>query len=391
MSRYHSYIHTAARILETYKGDVPLAVFLKKYFAADKKYGSKDRRQISALCYNYFRVGHGANNIPAEERILIGSFLSENEPSPLMNELKPDWNEKMGLSFQQKAALVKTSFSLTSIFSFGDELSDGIEFDNYCVSFFVQPDLFLRIRPNAEGKVLKQLEALSIESRLIGTDCIALPNSTKATELFDTDKEVVVQDLNSQKVLDFFKHNPTVAEPKVWDCCAASGGKSILLYDILKGKLQLTVSDKRASIIDNLHQRFAKAGIKFYHPIVSDLSKSAIPLAAKPHINSSNIIICDAPCTGSGTWGRTPEQLYFFNKEKITAYSDKQKEIVSTVIPFLQKDGFFVYITCSVFKKENEEVVDFIKEKFQLGLLQMELLKGYDQKADTLFVAVFKS
>jgi 16S rRNA (cytosine967-C5)-methyltransferase len=391
MSRYHSYIHTAARILETYKGDVPLAAFLKKYFAADKKYGSKDRRQISALCYNYFRVGHGANNIPAEERILIGSFLSENEPSPLMHELKPDWNEKMGLPFQEKAELVKASFSLTTIFSFGDELSDGIEFEKYCMSFFVQPDLFLRIRPNTAGKVLKQLEALSIESRLIGADCIALPNSTKATELFDTDKEVVVQDLNSQKVLDFFKHNPTVAEPKVWDCCAASGGKSILLYDILKGKLQLTVSDKRASIIDNLHQRFAKAGIKFYHPFVSDLSRSAIPLAAKPHIGSSNIIICDVPCTGSGTWGRTPEQLYFFNKEKITAYSDKQKEIVSTVIPFLEKGGSFVYITCSVFKKENEEVVDFIKEKFQLELLQMELLKGYDQKADTLFVAVFRS
>ena len=59
------------------------------------------------------------------------------------------------------------------------------------------------------------------------------------------------------------------------------------------------------------------------------------------------------------------------------------------VIPHLQKDGLFIYITCSVFKKENEDMVDYIKEKFHLQLLQMELLKGFDKKADSMFTAVF--
>ena len=66
-----------------------------------------------------------------------------------------------------------------------------------------------------------------------------------------------------------------------------------------------------------------------------------------------------------------------------------QQQIVSNVIPHLQKDGIFIYITCSVFKKENEEMVDYIKQKFHLQFLQMELLKGYDKKADSMFVAVF--
>ena len=52
--------------------------------------------------------------------------------------------------------------------------------------------------------------------------------------------------------------------------------------------------------------------------------------------------------------------------------------------------GSFVYITCSVFKKENEEVVTFIKENFHLKLKQMEVLKGYDKKADSMFVALFE-
>jgi 16S rRNA (cytosine967-C5)-methyltransferase len=67
-----------------------------------------------------------------------------------------------------------------------------------------------------------------------------------------------------------------------------------------------------------------------------------------------------------------------------------QQRIVTNIIPHLQKDGIFIYITCSVFKKENEAMVDFIKEKFHLQLLQMEFLKGYDKKADSMFTAVFK-
>lgn len=64
-------------------------------------------------------------------------------------------------------------------------------------------------------------------------------------------------------------------------------------------------------------------------------------------------------------------------------------QIVSNAIPHLQKGGIFIYITCSVFKKENEGIVNFIKEKFHLQSLQMELLKGYDKKADSMFTAAF--
>jgi 16S rRNA (cytosine967-C5)-methyltransferase len=103
-----------------------------------------------------------------------------------------------------------------------------------------------------------------------------------------------------------------------------------------------------------------------------------------------SVIICDAPCTGSGTWSRTPEQLYFFKQKTIDVYAGLQQQIVSNIIPHLQAGGIFIYITCSVFKKENEGMVNFIKEKFHLQLVQMELLKGYDKKADSMFTAVFK-
>jgi 16S rRNA (cytosine967-C5)-methyltransferase len=102
-----------------------------------------------------------------------------------------------------------------------------------------------------------------------------------------------------------------------------------------------------------------------------------------------DLIVCDAPCSGSGTWSRTPEQLYFFDENKIEYYPGLQKKIVSNVVKNLQAGGFLVYITCSVFKNENEEVVKFIQEQLSLQLINMEYLKGYDQKADSLFTALF--
>jgi len=108
--------------------------------------------------------------------------------------------------------------------------------------------------------------------------------------------------------------------------------------------------------------------------------------------NTYDVILCDAPCTGSGTWSRTPEQLHFFDERKIESYAALQKKITSSVVPQLRPGGFFLYITCSVFRKENEEVAEFIKNnKVDLELIKMELLKGYDKKADTLFVALFQN
>jgi 16S rRNA (cytosine967-C5)-methyltransferase len=203
------------------------------------------------------------------------------------------------------------------------------------------------------------------------------------------DKEVVVQDYSSQQVLNFLIECSISLpdKPSVWDCCAASGGKSILLYDILKGKCKITVSDIRPSILSNLHQRFKKALIKNYQYFISDIANPTEPLPATIY----DIILCDAPCTGSGTWSRTPEQLYFFDVATIATYTRLQKQIIENAITHLAKGGIFVYITCSVFAKENEAIATYIQEKFKLQLLQQKNILGYDYKADSMFVAVFKN
>ena len=74
-----------------------------------------------------------------------------------------------------------------------------------------------------------------------------------------------------------------------------------------------------------------------------------------------------------------------------SAWSPLSNTSIANVSRALKKDGHFLYITCSVFGKENEEVVEFIESNLHLQLQSMQYLKGYDKKADTLFVALFSA
>jgi 16S rRNA (cytosine967-C5)-methyltransferase len=67
-----------------------------------------------------------------------------------------------------------------------------------------------------------------------------------------------------------------------------------------------------------------------------------------------------------------------------------QKKIVNNIIPYIAENGYLLYITCSVFKEENEEMASFIKNNSNLELIKMELLKGYDVKADSMFAALLR-
>lgn len=322
----------------------------------------------------------------------MGLFLCSTESNEILQLLKPEWNDKANLPLTEKYVLLPPQFSLANVFPWHDELSGEIEFEGLSKSFFVQPDVFLRLRPG-KGKTVKQkLQAAGILFNAVSGSCLALPNSSRLDDLLELNEEAVVQDYSSQRVGELLSIvNSMAAGASVWDCCAASGGKSIMAKDVF-GNIKLTVSDVRESILHSLKKRFAQAGIKKYKSVVADLSGISTLPDQHPIVDGSpyDLIICDAPCTGSGTWSRTPEQVYYFEKNAICKYAALQKQIVSNAIPYLQAGGYLLYITCSVFKKENEEVVDFIKTTFSLEQVKMEVFKGYDLKADTMFAALLQ-
>lgn len=401
-NHFHKYLKYASLIISDYKGKEPFHLYLKRYFSTNKKHGSNDRKQIASLCYNYFRLGFGVRyDISTEEKFLIGIFLIESEPSPMLHSLRPEWNQKIRFDLFDKSEIVNDVFNIDSIFPLRDELSNEINRHEFNISFLRQPHLFVRVRPGFHRQVVRKLTDAKVTFKEKFASCFSFDNREKITSTINIDKEAVIQDLNSQRVGEFFKSYLTYYEsqnvilhspPSLWDCCAGSGGKSILATDILKS-ISLTVSDIRGNILKNLKERFAKAGITNYQSFVADLS---LNMDKNIFENTSlknaafDLIIADVPCSGSGTWSRAPEEMQRFSLEKLFNYASLQKKIVTNVSQYLKKGGYFLYVTCSVYNKENEENVKFIQENLKLELVESKYLKGYEMRADTLFAAMFK-
>lgn len=379
-----SYLQMSLSLIERYDGAMPLAAFLKQYFAQHKKHGSRDRKLISHLCYTYYRLGK-ASSTDKLQRLLVALFLCENADSQWRVCLPDEWQQLMQASLVDKLAyLQKEQLPIIAayIFPWINDISAGIDQEAFVWQHLQQPDLFLRVRPGRMKKVVETLNTNTIAFEAEG-NCLRVANGTKIDQLLTINKDVVVQDRSSQQVANLFSYFQEAAVKKVWDCCAASGGKSILLMDTLPG-IQLSVSDIRATILHNLRQRFEEAGITKFQSFLADLSQ---PLPVKQQYDA---IICDVPCSGSGTWGRTPEQLSFFETTKINQYAQLQATIAGNAIPHLKQGGYLLYITCSVFAAENEMNVNKLAEQHSLKLVTQEVLTGYQHKADTMFAALLQ-
>jgi 16S rRNA (cytosine967-C5)-methyltransferase len=118
--------------------------------------------------------------------------------------------------------------------------------------------------------------------------------------------------------------------------------------------------------------------------LVADLA-NGLPEQLIPE--SFDAIILDVPCSGSGTWGRNPENRLNFDKAKLRSYTALQEKILLNVLPLLNEGGRIIYSTCSVFKAENIGVLKVLAKHSAFKVTMSELLTGYGHKADTLFVA----
>jgi 16S rRNA (cytosine967-C5)-methyltransferase len=97
-------------------------------------------------------------------------------------------------------------------------------------------------------------------------------------------------------------------------------------------------------------------------------------------------IILDVPCTGSGTWARTPEYLVFFKKEKIAEYAERQLNILRHAFPKLKPGGSLYYITCSVYQAENEDNIALFLQEQEAEIAVQQYLKGYERGSENIFL-----
>jgi len=376
-------LKTFQRILAEFPADVQLSKFLPGFFRQNKQMGSTDRRVASRLVYNYFRLGQALPALPVEDRLMVAEFLCNSQTNSFLQHFKPEWAACVSFNIDDKLEMVKTAypdFNLADVYPLHQQLSASINPQEFLKSFFIQPDLFIRMRKGYEQQVKAILTKADVVFKDEGNNCLSLPNGTKLETLFANQHWFEVQDYSSQQTAQYFR--PQKWE-NWWDACAASGGKSLLLHE-QEPNLKLVVSDIRENILANLDERFRQVGLLKYQKKILDLTQNPDYIM---HDYAFDGIILDAPCTGSGTWGRTPELISQFSAHRIEFFQRLQQNIVRNVVKYLKPGKPLIYITCSAFKAENEDAVTFMVTELGLQLEEMQVLKGYEHKADTMFVA----
>ena len=139
----------------------------------------------------------------------------------------------------------------------------------------------------------------------------------------------------------------------VFDFCAGAGGKSLIFAQMMKNRGFIQAYDASYKRLSELSKRAWRAGVSIIKPVFK------LPEAYKKF----DYVVVDAPCTGTGTWRRSPDLRWTLTEKQLYNITQKQAEILSVAQEYVKNGHFLVYITCSLTYDENEnQVADFIKK-----------------------------
>ncbi|SMC41802.1 RsmB/NOP family class I SAM-dependent RNA methyltransferase [Primorskyibacter flagellatus] len=150
---------------------------------------------------------------------------------------------------------------------------------------------------------------------------------------------VELQDAASQAVVDQL---PLRAGMRVLDYCAGGGGKALAMAARLSGPVEAHDADPRR--MSDLPKRAERAGAQ-------------IARIDRPG-GLYDLILCDAPCSGSGAWRRSPEGKWALTEARLQELQDIQLGILREASAYLTTDGHLAYVTCSILSDENDTVID---------------------------------
>ena len=157
------------------------------------------------------------------------------------------------------------------------------------------------------------------------------------------------------------------------DCCAAPGGKSVLLA---KKCGQVTAFELHAHRVELIRQYKARMGVENVTEIQKDSS-----LFDAEYEEKFDGVLCDAPCSGYGTISENPDIKIFRKKEDIAALEKAQRDILDAVCRYVKKGGALYYSTCSLFECENDKTVEnFLKNHADFSVEKLESPLSHEKK-----------
>ncbi|NYF79505.1 RsmB/NOP family class I SAM-dependent RNA methyltransferase [Granulicella arctica] len=138
---------------------------------------------------------------------------------------------------------------------------------------------------------------------------------------------------------------------RIWDCCAAPGGKTLMLAR-RSAHAEIAATDVSARRLKQMEGRFRR------YPYAEKIQCAVADATAPGDDRKFDLILCDVPCSGTGTLSRNPEIRHRLRVEELARQAERQRAILHGAFQRLAPGGRLVYSTCSLEPEENERVVE---------------------------------
>ena len=348
-----------AVIASTRDDGAPADTIVQRYFKTRRYAGSKDRRAVRELVFRAIRrsgeppaSGRAALIGLADEDAMLldlfdgsphGPAVREPAEQPAASSLIPRWVQPL--------------------------LSDHVTTDEWPALLERAPlDLRVNVARTNREEIIGQIE--NAQPTSLSPWGIRLPADSRIDDHPAFAEGLIeVQDEGSQLIA-------LACQPangmRILDLCAGAGGKALALAAAAPGA-EAIASDTNRARLAQLLPRAERAGAAIATRLI-DGGREAAQLADLE--GRCDIVLVDAPCTGSGTWRRNPEGRWRLTPERLDRLVRLQQRLLDLAAPLVRPGGALVYATCSIIRAEGADQARNFLGRHSSWIVQDALLEG---------------
>jgi 16S rRNA (cytosine967-C5)-methyltransferase len=323
-------------------GGAAADTLIARYFKTRRYAGSKDRRAVRELAYAAIRR---AGEQPVSGRAaLIGLAQDRPELAELFDG-SPHCPQPIAANEAPAPAGVAPAWLVEKLTaSLGAEALPAL---------LGRAPLDLRVNRLKATREQIMAELPGAVPGTLSPDALRLPEGTNVENLpaFNQGR-VEVQDEGSQLIAAACGATPGT---NVVDLCAGAGGKTLALAAAMGGQGHLIACDIDRARLSRLQPRAERAGASNIELRLLDGGRERQSLA--DIVGQADIVLIDAPCSGTGTWRRNPEARWRLTQARLDRLVETQKQVLGTGAALVKPGGRLVYAVCSLLDEEGRDQI----------------------------------
>jgi len=349
----------------------PASDALKDWGLSHRFAGSKDRVAIGSFVFDALRCKASSAWIMGEETsraIVLGSLrqIRQLDLPGIMMLCSGEGHAPAPLSAAEQKALAEGTLDSAPphvLGDFPDWMTAALGEDAVALGRALAERAPVDLRVNrlkaTRPRALAALAHLHAEPTPLSPDGIRLPflpdgrGPALSAEPAYVKGLVEVQDEGSQ--LAALLSNAQPGE-QVLDLCAGGGGKTLALAALMQNKGQIYASDSDGRRLMPIYKRLERAGARNVQ--VRPPKRGGETDALADLKGRCDLVLADAPCSGTGTWRRNPDAKWRIRPSSLEHHRIEQAEVLESALSYLTPKGRLLYITCSLLRDENETQIE---------------------------------